>query len=400
MSCARRMMAPPIRVLVLDQARGVWGAQRYVLRLAPLMRELGVELTLAGPSSLELHDVWRDAGFEAINLDLPVGRSIRNAGRPALSGVAREVRAGVRAAKSVARVVEDGGYDVVWANAHWTHLDASLAGRICRRPVVLHLHEEAMAGVGRWLRAAAVRIAADTVAVSSAVAANLPQLVRGRVSVIPNGIDTDAMSPATAADDMNVRDVRSSLGVGDEHVMVLAATRLDPTKRIEDLLDVVARLDDPQIRLVVAGATSEYPDYERRVRILSASLPSGRVTFCGNRSDMAWLFRASDVVIHAGVVEGMPLGLLEAQACGKPVVAYRVAGVPEAVLDGSTGLLAEPCDIVALSEALRRLVGSTLLRRQLGAGARAHVLTHHRIGLQVAENVALLRDLTGRSGTR
>jgi hypothetical protein len=102
----------------------------------------------------------------------------------------------VKVARQICGLVRSGGYDAVWANAHWVRFDASVAGRMCGRPVVLHLHEEAMPGLGRLLRAGAVQTATRTVAVSQQVAAGLPGIVQGKVDVIPNGVDTEAMSPA------------------------------------------------------------------------------------------------------------------------------------------------------------------------------------------------------------
>jgi glycosyltransferase involved in cell wall biosynthesis len=250
-----------------------------------------------------------------------------------------------------------------------------------------------MPGMGQWLRAGAVLLANRTVAVSRGVADALPTLARKRVDVIPNGVDTDELSPPSEADRESLRSVRASLGITDDDLMVLAATRLDPVKRIEHLIDAIGVADDPRLRLVVAGVTSAYPEYERDVRAKADALPAGRITFCGERDDMADLFRASDVVLHAGVVEGMPLGLLEAQSCGKPVVAYSVAGVPEAVRDRITGLLAAPGDVAGLGTALRRLAGDPALRAEMGANARRHVLKYHQIRKQAARNVDLLTEM-------
>lgn len=381
------------RVLVLDQARGLWGAQRYLLRLAPLLRDDGIELVLGSPSRLELHDAWQRAGFSTVDVDLPVERSMRTQGRPTVGGLAREAVTGLRTAALIARVIRDGDYDAVWANAHWVHAEAALAGRLSRTPVVVHLHEEAMPGVGRYLRAIAVLFASNAVAVSKTVQEGLPRPVRCRVCVIPNGVDTDAMAPASDRDAAVIGRLRASLGVAPDDVMALAATRLDPSKRIEDLLDAVRLLGDPRVHLVVAGITSGYPEYQRRMIAEVASGRTRRVTFCGNRDDMTDMFRASDLVIHAGTVEGMPLGLIEAQACGKPVIAYDVAGVPEAVLDGKTGLLSAPCDVVGLSKDLGRLAADPLVRSTMGAAARAHVLARHRITHQAAQNAEVLRKM-------
>lgn len=389
------MTSRGLKVLVLDQAPGVWGAQRYVLRLAPLLRELGMELVLGGPQTLALHDVWRDAGFEAVHLNLSTERSIRSGGRPSVSGTARESIKSLRTARLIADLVRAHDFDAVWSNAHWTHAEASVAGRLARTPVVLHLHEQSIPGLGQWLRSGAVRLATRTVAVSRGVATGLPEFARNRISVIPNGVDTACMSPASEGNRSGLDRLRASVGVGPDDVMVLAATRLDPSKRIGDLIAAVDILDIPRIRLVIAGTTSDYPDYERDVRAAAAALPPGRVNFCGIRSDMVALFQASDVMLHAGVVEGMPLGLLEAQACGTPVVAYDVAGVPEAVVHEGTGLLAAPCDVAGLSSALGKLVGDDVLRAEMGAAARAHVLAHHRIETQVARIAAVLTGMCG-----
>jgi glycosyltransferase involved in cell wall biosynthesis len=383
----------PLRVLVIDQAKGVWGAQSYLLRLAPLLREFGVELTLAGPRALELHAVWRGAGFGAVDLDLPIERNIRTDGRASVSGLARESRNGLAVARLIADTVRAGDYDVLWANAHWIHAEASVAGRICGKPVVLHLHEEAIPGVGRWLRTGAVRMATRTVAVSRTLATGLPLFVRNRVCVIPNGVDTEAMSPASERDHEQMRRVRAGFGIGADDVMVLAATRLDPCKRIEDLIATIRALDDPRIRLVVAGSTSAHPNYEDEVRADAKNLPAGRVNLCGKRDNMTALFQASDIVIHAGTVEGMPLGLIEAQSCGKPVIAYDVAGVSEAVLDEVTGSLVSPLDVAGLVAALHRLAADPVLRAEMGAAGREHALAHHRIGIQAQRNAALLAEM-------
>jgi glycosyltransferase involved in cell wall biosynthesis len=381
-----------LQVLVMDQARGVWGAQRYLLRLAPLLRERGVELTLAGPRSLELHQAWLDAGFGAVHLDAPIERSIRDSGRPGVAGIAREARNGLQVACRIARLASEGRYDVLWANGHWTHLDTTAAGLLSHTPVVVHLHEEALPGLGRGLRSAAVLAASRTVAVSRAVAGGLPRIAARRIDVIPNGVDIQAMSPPP---DAHAGRVRDDLGIAGDELLVVAATRLDPSKRIEDLISCVAGLGDRRIRLVIAGSTSGHPDYERRVRERAAALGEA-VRFCGNRDDMAALFGASDVVVHTGIVEGMPLTLIEAQACGTPVVAYDVAGVAEAMVDGSTGFLVPPRDVAGLGDALRRLADSAALRAAFGEAARAHAVAHHRIETQAERNVAVLAKTCGR----
>lgn len=387
------MIATPLRVLALDQGKGVWGAQRYLLRLAPLLRDLGIELTLGGPESLDLHEVWRKMGFEAIDIDLPTERNVRTGGRASLSAMVAQGAAIPDVARRISRVVRSGGFDAIWANGHWIHLDAALAGRHCGVPTVLHLHEESVPGIGTWLRAGAVRTATRSVAVSTAVADGLPRSVRHRVDVITNGVDTDELSPSP--DHRGSSALRAELGLSADDILVLAATRLDPCKRIEDLVEAVAAVADPRVKLLVAGSTSEFPDYEREMLAVARSRAGSRIVFCGHRDDMAGLFREADVLLHAGMVEGMPLGMLEAQACGVPVVAYRVAGVPEAVSHGATGLLAAPGQVDDLTRCLKAVIEDADMRRSMASAARYSAVIRHGIARQARRNAELLAAVCG-----
>jgi glycosyltransferase involved in cell wall biosynthesis len=380
----------PLTVLVLDQGQGVWGAQRYLLRLAPLLRERGIELVLGGPSELELAAAWTEAGFEHTHVSLPTVRSVRRDGDTGpvsprrllgeAGSIPRTVRAIARTAKSI-------GADAVFANGHWTHLDAALAARFAGVPCVLHLHEEAVPGVGTKLREAAVALAAATIAVSQSVAGGLSDSLRRRVTVIPNGVDVDVLSPGPAPPG-----VREELGAGPHDVLAVALTRLDPVKRIEDVVAAVANgcADETLgLRLAVVGRTSAYPEYATNTQAAARAALGDRVVFAGARTDVEAVLRAADVLVHAGVVEGMPLGLLEAAACGCPVVAYDAAGVSEAVRDGKTGVVVPVGDVDALAQGVRMLSRDAGLRKAMGAAGREHVLAEHTLELQADSMAAL-----------
>lgn len=107
------------------------------------------------------------------------------------------------------------------------------------------------------------------------------------------------------------------------------------------------------------------------------------------------MLNAADLIAHTGVLEGTPLCVLEAQACGKAVVAYRMAGVPEHVVDGVTGLLAPPLDVPGLAGRIRTLVGDSERRATMGSAARANVVARHRIEPQIERNAELLAAILG-----
>jgi glycosyltransferase involved in cell wall biosynthesis len=109
---------------------------------------------------------------------------------------------------------------------------------------------------------------------------------------------------------------------------------------------------------------------------------NGAVRFHGlmTRAEVAELLQTVDVVVAPSVPsrdgrrEGIPVALMEALACSVPVVASRLSGIPELVIDGETGLLTPPGDDAALARAIRRLYEDPSLRTRLGAAGRAKIV--------------------------
>jgi glycosyltransferase involved in cell wall biosynthesis len=97
---------------------------------------------------------------------------------------------------------------------------------------------------------------------------------------------------------------------------------------------------------------------------------SSRVSFLGFRQDVADCLMASDIFAMPSLTEGLPISLLEALAAGLPVVASAVGGIPAALGTPAAGILTQPCDVGALTEALKRLSQDHAARTDLGAMAR------------------------------
>jgi glycosyltransferase involved in cell wall biosynthesis len=390
--------AQRVRVLVVDDGSGVgvWGAQRYLLRLAPLLRERGVDQVLAAPAGSAIAEAWMGAGFEHVDLVGPGDRAVRRGGRGrgTLSAglVVRELtRTGVQA-RRVARLAVEVGADVVHANAHWSHLDVAVGARLAQRPSLLLLHEETLPGVAQQLRAVNVRLADGAVAVSDAVRGVVPPWARGRVEVVPNGVDTTAFRPGPVD-----AHVRAQLAAADpSRPVVLVMCRLDPTKGVDHVIEAVAAVPPHLgVQLAVVGAPSlGSAAWEGHLRELATRLLGDRARFLGHRHDVADLLRAADVLALASSMEGMPLGVLEAQACGTPVVCYPTAGIPEIVDDGRTGLLAH--DVASLAGAIERLVTDAGLRARVAAAAREQVVRDHDIALQADRLAEVVHCLASR----
>ena len=166
-----------------------------------------------------------------------------------------------------------------------------------------------------------------------------------------------------------------------------------PADRV--VVGVIATLQDKKGHRVLFDACAGTPGLERTWLALVGDGPlrasleeyastlgiRDRVTFCGTRRDLGNLLQMMDIFALPSLWEGLPLALVLAMGAGRPVVATRLAGIPEVVTDGQTGLLVPPGDSGAIGAALARLTGDADERRRLGAAAREAV--HDRFGADV-----------------
>ena len=152
--------------------------------------------------------------------------------------------------------------------------------------------------------------------------------------------------------------------------LILFLGRLHRDKGIFDLVDALSRLraDVPDLRLVCAGAGDRRPvaRYAERLGIADAVRFTGWVGPSGKRA----LLETAAVFALPSYSEGVPLSLLEAMAAGTPVVASAVGGIPDAVVDGTSGLLAAPGDTATLQRLLRKVLLDRALAARIGAAAR------------------------------
>jgi alpha-1,6-mannosyltransferase len=172
----------------------------------------------------------------------------------------------------------------------------------------------------------------------------------------PLGVDADVFHPAQR----DAAALRARLGLKQDARVLVYAGRFAREKNLPVLLQAFARLGAPYHLLLIGG--------ERAAR------PAANVTMLPYRRDSAelaqWLASA-DALVHAGTKETFGLVILEAMACGRPVVAARAGAFPE-VVDESVGMLAEPDDGASMAEAIAALYQRDL--EAIGAAARARVL--------------------------
>jgi glycosyltransferase involved in cell wall biosynthesis len=193
-----------------------------------------------------------------------------------------------------------------------------------------------------------------------------------RLTVVPNGVDTDFFQP-----DPNGREEGSQV--------LLSVARLVPDKDHDTLLTAFGRLagDHPGAELWLVGNGPRRETLEQKVRDLGLN---GRVKFLPATKDIRQLYHQADVFVLSSVAEALPNVVLEAMAAGLPVVATRVGGLPEAVVPEDTGLLVSPRDADGLAVALGRLLDNPGERRDLGRRGRQRALDQFSFGAMVSRH--------------
>lgn len=299
----------------------------------------------------------------------------------------------LRAALSVRRLLRASHVEIV--HTHGWDCDVIVGLARIGLPVRQVVHQHILADwtssskfahrVRRSLTRAALSRRTSWVTVSHAVKKSLEPLRWLRpadVKVFWNGVDLSRFQPPI---------VRA-----ENHVPIIGvAARLAPMKGLEYLIEAVATLQhrgiDCELRIAGEGPL------RNSLSALAESLGvSDRVSLLGKCREMCRFYKSLDVIALPSVsTEGLPLSILEAMATGLPVVSTRVSGIPEAVLDGETGILVSPRDARALADGLEPLLLSPDMRKRMGRAGRLRVeseFSFERMFMQVTElysNLAL-----------
>ena len=195
--------------------------------------------------------------------------------------------------------------------------------------------------------------------------------------VIPNGVDLEIFRPGDA------RYERDRLGLPQNaQILMFAAfkTRVNGWKDFSTLrtavLQIAARMKTGAIVFLAIGEQG-----------VTERIGNAEIRYVGpilDRKVMAAYYRAADVYLHAARADTFPTSVLEAQACGIPVVATAVGGIPEQIVDGATGRLTPMGDANELAAAAEQLLASEAMRHQLGVCAAARVRQLYDLKVQAA----------------
>jgi glycosyltransferase involved in cell wall biosynthesis len=201
---------------------------------------------------------------------------------------------------------------------------------------------------------------------------------------IPNGVDIERFTPL---DLVLKKDLRSRLDLPvDAHIAIFVG-RLAPEKRVDLLIGIWSSVREtiPQARLLIVGSGPEEAELRQRA--------NGGILFLGSQSDVTPYLQAADLFVLPSAAEGLSLALLEALACGLPVIATSVGGNPEVIHHKETGWLIPPDDPLALTEAMITLFEDEKLQSKLRENARAHAVQNYSLVKMADRLVDLYRQV-------
>jgi len=214
----------------------------------------------------------------------------------------------------------------------------------------------------------------------------------GKIEVINNGIDTGRFKP-DGSDEKGKR-VREELGIGNRETVVTVVAALRPEKNhlmfLEAAGSALKRSGD--FRFLIVGEGQRKEKLERKARQMNIE---DRVTFTGSRDDIPDILAATDISVLCShpVVETFPLTVLEAMACGLPVISTDVGSVSEIITDRENGILIPSGDTEGLADAILELGSDRYLRQRLGENAREKAAGSFSTEEMVEKYIAVFDDI-------
>lgn len=343
-----------------------------------------------------LQVVWLMRGLAARGIEnrlaCPVDAAIAAAAAPHAVGVHRIAMRGdldLRTVFRLRRLIRAERPDLVHLHSRFgTEIWGALAARAEGVPVV-HSRRVDNPEPAIWARRK-YRLYDRVIAISNGVRDVLltEGVAAGKVAVVHSAVDLDRYRPAGG----DRPALASEFALGPATKTVAMVAQFIPRKGHATLIDALPAILDaePAARVLLFGQGPG--EAAVRAQVARRGL-GGAVIFAGFRDDLPRLLPGVDLLLHPAASEGLGVSLLQAAACGVPIVASAVGGIPEVVADRLTGELVPPGDAPALAAATIRLLGDRALRRRYGEAARLRMADRFSVDAMVEGNLAVYRDL-------
>jgi len=308
-------------------------------------------------------------------------------------------RAGVR--NGLERMIAESRPDVLVVREGWVPYSSGVAKRhsiptlamVRGNPTSAILSGTYPAALGEGFLAE-LRKAEHVVTVARHFLPGLKRLGFENACSIPNAVDTASFAPRGKDKALSAK-----LGIDDSNIVALHAAQIKSVKRPLDIVRSAPAVlrRDPNVLYLIVG---EGPLREEMQTLAGELGVRERFRFESfvDYADMPDYMNVADLAVLPSEREGLARVYLEAQACGKALIASDIAAAREVVTHGQTGLLFRMGDLEDMAEKILLAAGDPLLREKIGKAAREQALRHHNLETIVDEYLVLIRDLVRRGG--
>lgn len=361
-----------MKILHVEAGRHYYGGARQVAYIIDGLASLGVKNVLACPLDASIATA---AQASAEVHQMPMHGELH-------VGMVRRLVRLIRAVKpDIVHLHSRRGADL------WGGIAACLTGTPC---VLSRRVDNAEA---RWQAALKYRLYDHVITISEGIRQVLLNegLAPDKVSCVRSAIDASRyMAP------VDRHAFRHEFGLPPTATVIGMVAQLIPRKGHRYLIDAVAQLHGayPNLRVLLFGKGALQQELEQDIARCNLQ---GIIRFAGFRTDLPQWLGGVDILAHPADMEGLGISLLQASAAAVPIVASRAGGMPEAVVDGVTGLLVPPGDVNALTAALRHLLDDIDLRQHMGAAGRARVQQEFGIDSMIKGNLSVYRAVLDQS---
>lgn len=209
-----------------------------------------------------------------------------------------------------------------------------------------------------------------------------------KITAIVNGVDTERFSPKPEIK----QDIRKKLGLKKNSLCIGTVGSLRSVKNHSLLISACKTISSnfDQVEVLIVGEGPLESHLIQEVKTLGLS---EKIHFAGGQPNIPEILSTLDIFVLPSLSEGMPNAVLEAMACGIPVIATSVGGVPEVIEDGKNGILITSKDKESLIQALTKLIQDREKRYRLGVEGRRRVLSHFSLKKMVSEYQTLYESL-------
>jgi len=363
------------------------GSERFLRNLAARLPPERYQITIV--QLTESNHAWTDTRLPD---------SIQHVRMRSLPTAAAYGPRGLRALHHLRRLVQRERFDIVQSQHEKSDLFNAL---LPRRPGTVHISNRRDMGFNKSSRLRLLFrhlnyrfdcVVAPAQPILSGLARE-ESLAARRMLWIPNGVDSERFRPQSP----QVRlESRRALGLADLEVAFGCVASLSPVKCHDHLLQAFAQVHRqlPHTRLLLIGDGPLRPQIELQIAALGLN---DAVNLLGNRADLEALLPALDVAVLTSSTEGMSNALLEAMACGLPIVATAVGGNLQLVQHGISGLLFPVGQPTALADALLALAQAPDTRQRMGLAARERIEREFSLDSMVRSFDRLYQRLLGRT---